>query len=100
MTETTFEFEEFPSLPKFRFETLVQIGRDRDLSQIDLVHLVLEEAEGFWVCGSFFYGDYLQAARNRIAELRNQHGHTILSEACPDPYHRHRGRVFHYRWIA
>lgn len=92
--------DEYPMLPSFRFDTLHEVAQGRGYSQYDTVRFILEQAEGFWVCGSLFYAHYMPSARNRISELREQH--TIVSEPCDSPvcHHRRLRNVARYRWVT
>ncbi len=93
--------KEYPSFPRFRFDSALAACTGNDLSQYDGVLYILQSARGYWVCNSFFYGSYMPTARNRVGEIRANFGFDfIASERCDDPEHHHRPRsgVYRYRY--
>ncbi len=101
-TQLGFE-QEYPSLPRYRFNSALDACRQKNISQYDAVLYILQSARGYWVCGSFFYGTYMPTARNRVAEIRAQFGADfIVSERCDKPEHHHRPRsgVYRYRYVG
>lgn len=79
----------------------------RTLTQFDRIHYkkkqkilgVIELADGAWVCGSYFYANYLPTFSQRISEFRTKEGLPISEgRPCTHPDHNHDSTIAEYRW--
>jgi len=74
----------------------IRLAREKRESQPEVIRDVLKKSRGGWVCGSYFYAEYMPTYSQRIGELIVQ-GYEIEREPCKNPDHKHRGSIRQYR---